>query len=276
MKKFEHTLIASDIDGTILWEAGYIHPRNFERLRYFTENGGHFALSTGRNHKDIFAIMENLGALVNMPCILCNGSYLFDIQSGEIMNPHYLESEPFMALLRRVRDTFGDQVGFRASFKDGFMVADDDAYILRELKGYNLHKLANRRPLPEIAKEKLFKAVFISAPEMLSHVKALAESEFSAYFTFTTSAPHIFEIQPKGISKHSQFPYLKKLYGGAKIWAIGDFNNDMEMLMGADESVCPENAVDDIKKIARHRVCHCKDGALAELVDLIEASFDKA
>ena len=54
MKKFEHILIASDIDGTLLWNSQYINPSNFEKLRYFCENGGHFALSTGRNHKDIF------------------------------------------------------------------------------------------------------------------------------------------------------------------------------------------------------------------------------
>ena len=56
MKKFENILIASDIDGTLLFQ-NEIHPRNFEKLRYFCENGGHFALATGRNHMDIFAIM---------------------------------------------------------------------------------------------------------------------------------------------------------------------------------------------------------------------------
>ncbi|MBR7161415.1 MAG: HAD hydrolase family protein, partial [Clostridia bacterium] len=60
MKKFERILIASDIDGTVLWKSQYIHPRNFERLRYFFENGGRFALSTGRSHKDVFEIAGQL------------------------------------------------------------------------------------------------------------------------------------------------------------------------------------------------------------------------
>ena len=35
MKKFENIVIASDIDGTILWNSSYINPKNFEKLQYF-------------------------------------------------------------------------------------------------------------------------------------------------------------------------------------------------------------------------------------------------
>ena len=69
MKKFQNILIASDVDGTILWDYNYIHPRNFEKLRYFCDNGGHFALSTGRSHKDIFIVAHPLEQYINMPCI---------------------------------------------------------------------------------------------------------------------------------------------------------------------------------------------------------------
>ena len=85
MKKFENIVIASDIDGTILWNSSYINPKNFEKLQYFCENGGHFTLSTGRNHNDIFSIMAKLRDYVNAPCILCNGSYLYDTQTKEIL-----------------------------------------------------------------------------------------------------------------------------------------------------------------------------------------------
>ena len=47
-----------------------------------------------------------------------------------------------------------------------------------------------------------------------------------------------------------------------------------EMLKSADVAVCPENAVDEIKKICRLQVCHCKDGALAEMIDAIESNID--
>ena len=271
MKKFENILIASDIDGTILWEASYINPRNLEKLRYFCDNGGHFALSTGRNHMDIFSVMAELRDYVNMPCILCNGSYLYDAEKKEFLNPQYLNNKRFMELAHRVREEFRGKVGMRASFAEGFLVADDDEIVLNQLKNWNLEKLASIRAFENFAHEKLFKSVCVAEPETISEIRAMAEKEFAEYFTFTTSDAHIFEIQPFGISKNFQFPYLKRLYNGAEIWCIGDYDNDIEMLKGADVSVCPENAVDAVKAIVNYKVCHCKDGALAEMIDLIES-----
>ncbi len=270
MKKFQNVLITSDIDGTLLWEANYVNPKNYEKLRYFLENGGHFALSTGRNHVDVFAVAARFKEYVNMPCILCNGSYLFDLETREILNAQYLNREKLLELLHFIRRDFMGRSGFRASFADGFMVADDDTFILEQLKRIHLDQFAIIRPIEDFTKESFFKAVFIAPPETLKEIETAATEHFGDYFTFTTSAPHIFEVQPLGVSKSFQFPHLKKLYDGAEIWAIGDFNNDLEMLMGADVAVCPENAVDEVKAIAKYQVCHCKDGALAEMIDLIE------
>ncbi len=270
MKKFENILITSDIDGTILWEAKYINPKNFEKLRYFCDNGGHFALATGRNHIDVFAIMDHLREYINMPCVLCNGSYLFDAETKEIIHAQYLNGDMLLKLLHRIRRDFMNKMGFRASFADGFLVAEDDELIIKHLKNYGLDKLAIKCPLDDFAKEKFFKAVFIALPETLAEIAKICEEEFGAYFTFTTSDKHIFEVQPLGVSKSFQFPYLKNLYHGAEVWAIGDYHNDLEMLRGADVAVCPANAVDAVKAVSDYQVCHCKDGALAEMIDLIE------
>lgn len=275
MKKFSNILIASDIDGTILWDAHYINPRNEERLRYFCENGGHFALSTGRNHTDIFPIMRRLGDYVNMPCVLCNGSYLYDTQKKTVLNPQYLESKSLVALLREIRTDYDGRVGFRASFDSGFLVCEGDREILVRLRHYGLDHLAIPRPFEDFGREKLYKAVLISEPTLLSEVRARV-AKYEGAFTFTTSDPYILEIQPKGVTKSFQFPYLKSLYGGAELWCIGDYNNDIEMLRGADVAVCPANAVREIKEIANYEVCHCKDGALADMIDLIEATLTKA
>ncbi len=270
MKTFQNILIASDIDGTILWDAHYVNPRNYEKLRYFCENGGRFALSTGRNHTDIFAIMEKVGDYVNMPCILCNGSYLYDTKTKQILNPQYLESQSLVSLLEEVRRDYDGRVGFRASFDKGFLVCEGDKEILVRLRHYGLEHLAIPRPFEDFGKEKLYKAVLIAEPALLTEVRAKIE-RYSDAFTFTTSDKHILEIQPKGVSKRFQFPYLKSLYHGAELWCIGDYDNDLEMLRGADVAVCPENAVPAVKEIADYEVCHCKDGALANMIDLIEA-----
>ena len=121
MKKFENILLLSDIDGTIAWNSEYIPPENIEKILYFKENGGHFAFSSGRNHKDIYRILPNLRELVSAPCILCNGSYLYDAETEEILNPRYLDEKNAVTLLHEIKSSF-PTVGFRVTVPDGFLV----------------------------------------------------------------------------------------------------------------------------------------------------------
>jgi len=274
MEKFKNIMIASDIDGTVLWKSHYIHPRNFEKLRYFCDNGGHFALSTGRSHRDVFIIAEQLKEYVNMPCILCNGSYLYDREKDEILNPQYLDPLPLIEIFKEVKRRYRD-VGMRAGFVGGFLCPVEDEIAISFLRSHGIDHLATVRPIDAFASEKIFKAVFVSEDsEKLLLLQEELRRKYGHVFSIMLSDKTILEILPIGISKTTQFPYLKKLYPEAELWCIGDFHNDVEMLLGADVAVCPENAVDEVKHICRLQVCHCKDGALAEMIDAIEAYVD--
>ena len=274
MKKFDKILIASDIDGTVLWNSEYIHPRVFEKLRYFCDNGGHFALSTGRSHKDVFVIAKDLKEYVNMPCILCNGSYLYDHIADEILNPQYLEPRPLIEAFRYVKRKF-DDVGMRAGTPQGFLCPAEDDIAIRFLQNSGLGHLVRVLPIEEFENEPLFKAVFTSEDhEKLLLLQDELRNLYGDVFSITTSGKTILEILPLGISKTTQFPYLKTMFPDSALWCIGDFHNDVEMLLGADVAVCPENAVDAIKAICDLEVCHCKDGALADMIDEIEKRID--
>lgn len=274
MKKFEKILIASDIDGTLLWDCSYIHPRNLERLRYFCDNGGRFALSTGRGHRDIFAVAHQVEEYVNMPCILCNGSYLYNHSDGRILNPFYLDPIPLIEAFRSIKKRHPD-VGMRATAARGFLCPAEDDVAIRFLKATGLGHLTETLPVDDFAKEKIFKAIFTSADtEKLLLLQDELKERYGDHFSITLSGKTILEIQPLGVSKKIQLPYLKTLYPHTELWCIGDFHNDAEMLSGADVAVCPANAVDEIKRICQLQVCHCKEGALADMIDEIERRID--
>ena len=275
MNKFKNILIASDIDGTLLWDYSYINPRNFEKLRYFCDNGGHFSLSTGRSHRDVFVVAQQLKEYVNMPCILCNGTYLYDHISDEILNPYYLNTRPLIEAFKFVKERFSD-IGMRATATHGFLCPAEDDVAIKFLKETGLGHLVTILPIDAFIGESLFKAVFTSADtEKLLRLQDELRQKYGEYFSIMLSGKTILEILPIGISKKTQFPYLKTIYPGSELWCIGDFHNDVEMLSGADVAVCPENAVPEIKQICQLQVCHCKDGALADMIDEIEKRLDR-
>ena len=115
MKKFENIILASDIDGTFIFHGAPFPTVNLEKIKYFIENGGHFTFSSGRNHIDIYSVIPSIEEYVNTPCVLCNGTFCYDIVTHEIKNAHYLESEHLIPLFRRVRELAGDKIGFRVS-----------------------------------------------------------------------------------------------------------------------------------------------------------------
>ncbi|MBS6447341.1 MAG: HAD hydrolase family protein [Clostridiales bacterium] len=272
MKKFENILLLSDIDGTIAWNSEYIPPENIEKILYFKENGGHFAFSSGRNHKDIYRILPNLRELVSAPCILCNGSYLYDAETEEILNPRYLDEKNAVTLLHEIKSSF-PTVGFRVTVPDGFLVPAGDAVMMRQLSEWGIADIATVRELSEFDGKEWFKAVFVADVATLSEVAAYIEARYSEVFTLTRSSEFLLELQPLGVSKSFQFPFLRSRYQSATLYAIGDYDNDAEMLRHADVAACPENASEEIKKIAAIHVCHCKDGALADLIEKIDMTL---
>ena len=187
MKKFEHILIASDIDGTLLWKSQYIHPRNFEKLHYFCENGGHFALSTGRNCKDICVISEKLQECINMPCILCNGSYLFDFQTKEILNPHYLNPLPLIKAFQEMKSKY-NKIGFRATVEEGFLCPEEDDIALEFLKASHLEDIAFQCPISEFADKKYSKPFL--CPTILTHY-VLCKKNFAKAIKIISVLPRL-------------------------------------------------------------------------------------
>ncbi len=88
MGKFDGVLLASDFDNTILntefprRTGGPIPPisqRNVEALRYFMDNGGRFAVATGRALPAFRMFADKVP--MNAPAVVCNGAALYDFET---------------------------------------------------------------------------------------------------------------------------------------------------------------------------------------------------
>ncbi|NLA86727.1 MAG: HAD hydrolase family protein, partial [Clostridiales bacterium] len=57
------------------------------------------------------------------------------------------------------------------------------------------------------------------------------------------------------------------------IMAIGDYYNDLELIETAAVGAVPAGAPDDLKQCADLVVCSCENGAVADFIEYIEATY---
>ncbi|MEI8201183.1 MAG: HAD hydrolase family protein [Eubacteriales bacterium] len=75
------------------------------------------------------------------------------------------------------------------------------------------------------------------------------------------------EFLPPMVSKGSMLPELREYMGtGYKIYAVGDYNNDMEMLLAADVGIATQNALQGIKDIADMITVSNNESAIADII----------
>lgn len=269
MAEFDNIIIVTDLDGTFFDDNSKPCANNIEAVKYFTANGGHFSFSTGRNEGILKKIIPDTIGLNNIPAILSNGAYLYDFATDtrlhEVVLPR-CRTEEFIDLMEK---KFPD-IGIRWNVEDGFVTYDLEKLSRHDLPVY-------RNAIPEYSKDKvlsmkLYKAVFSADQQQIEQIKQYALSVNDAGFSMVVSAPTLFEVMNCDATKGKALAKLKSHLGfsNAKVYAVGDYENDYDMLLSADVAVCPSNALDIIKDICDIQVCSNNQGALADLIERLK------
>lgn len=272
MKKFEDILILSDLDGTFLSKASGEVPRNIEKIKYFTERGGHFSFATGRVYPHVVSAVPNAPSYVNAPVVSANGMALYDIVAGKCVEEYFTDSALILDVVELIYEKDPD-VLFRGMGRDGVVSFQPENYFMkREMERGDCHVSFVERE--RWGDENFYKLTLRAEHGKLLEAWRLIEEAFPEKFNLCFSWPTIFEIQPKGMSKAVMALKLKDMLsrGGVKkkLYAVGDYGNDIEMLRVADVAVCPSNAIDEVKSVCDLCLCDNNNGVIADLIEYID------
>ena len=273
MGKFDRVLIFSDIDGTYLDEHRRPVPRNNEAIRRFQAEGGTFTIATGRMATNTPHAVPDIRELANFPVLICNGTCVYDYREGKALYSFFMEPGTVSPILDFVSERY-PEVAIRANVPDGFVYPVEHPLHLRDGRRHPWdYRLL---PREEWDLSQIYKLVLRSEDyAMLDAVQNEILPIFGNAVEIIRSEIGILEVQKKGTSKGSTIDLIRtalKERGTPKtIFCIGDYGNDLAMLRVADYAACPENAIDSVKAVATIHLCHCNDGAVADLIDYIEA-----
>lgn len=268
---FSDILLTVDYDRTLTAPDSTIPERNLTAIRYFMENGGVFTVNTGRSVPMAMAMSKIVP--VNAPFLLYNGSAAW--ANGKLDLCHPIEMDMWDTI-RAVREAFPDMTvevqGVDAHYRltdpdDAWDAFCDHNHCARGYapEGTNLGEFLKFSLYGEIRDVTVAHLFEGSEEEMarMGEVEARLNEMFGDKISVFRAAPRIIDCHAKGVSKIRSARELQQRLGRKYLVCVGDAENDISMLEGADFAFCP---ADGIVADRFENVCPCAIGAVADVI----------
>jgi len=262
MGKFSGMLLCSDIDGTLINDEHKVSLKNQLAIEYFKSEGGIFTLATGRVPSGMKMFLDK--ATPNAPVISHNGSAIYDFKKNEFVWQ--------LGLDEKVSEVV-DYVTENIPFAGVEVVVGDTVYFCKMNATVEEHRLLEHFPSNDWKHKDLptpwIKILFIQTPEELPFVKDfLLKSHFVGKYKFVQSSPKYFEVINLQSSKGRAMQELAKRLGipMSMTIAIGDNENDLEMVQDAALGVAVGNAMPRVKEAANHITVENNFDAIARVI----------
>ena len=256
------SLIAIDLDGTMLQRDGWMSPAVRQGVREVAEAGVEVVIATGRAIGSTMPIVSYLG-LENGFVVCSNGAVTLELDPGEPVGYRILEVVTFDPgpALEMLRGSWPDAVvaveeigvGFKVSgpFPDGELVGKVRVVPWAELSAWPATRVTFRSPTG-------------TAEDFLALVERIGLHGVNYAVGFTAWL----DINPEGVSKASALELIRRRLGVEPLHtvAVGDQRNDIEMLQWAARGVAMGNAPDEVKVAADEVTLHVDEDGLVPIL----------
>ena len=270
MALFSDILLTVDYDRTLTDTNGQVPQRNLEAIRYFMDNGGAFTVNTGRSLPQSADILRNVP--MNAPFLCYNGGLAID---GEKIIFQYPIDLPLEETLQGVCKAFPDlnvdlhgvsaHVGFQpVGCWDTYYAARKCNYFLSG-EGKDYGPFLKFNVYGEL-RDDTFYQVFSGTPEEISQIdeaeKWIKQTYGDKIVVFRAGA-RVLNIHAAGVSKIRAARDLQERLGRKILVCVGDAENDLPMLEGADYAFSPSDSA-----MAKRfpNACPCDEGTIADVI----------
>ncbi|MFD1317535.1 Cof-type HAD-IIB family hydrolase [Loigolactobacillus zhaoyuanensis] len=265
------SLIASDMDGTLLNEKMTVPPENATAIKKAAQKGVKFIVATGRSYGEAKPLIEKVG--IKAPIIAMNGAQVFDEQ-GQVISTvslrktvvrkifHLLKTKGLYfevmtdkgtisdSKMRRIQSVAALLVDLQTT--DSFKIAVSLASARLELM--NITYVDSYEQLLTDPDMTILKIIAFSAEKqkvldpIAEELTALGELAITASSASNIEINHI--NAQKGVALETYANSLN--IPMTQVMAIGDNLNDASMLQAASVSFAMGNATEEIKQVARY------------------------
>ena len=265
-----YKLIAIDLDGTLVTDEKELTLRTIEVIKKASEKGVRIMLSSGRSFYRLEKFIDALGLRKENQCTICfNGAIIIENITKEVLYSKNLDMEEVKELIHLGKKL---ELPIMIYAKDAHYVEKIPEVLQKNtnnLQGMNL-KIVKFNEINFNEKQNyIYKICFIDNPEKIIEKRKEISKEMIEKYEITSSVPEYLEIVKKGIKKSEAIKFVMEKYGikREEVMAIGDGENDVEMLSFAGVGVAMENAKEDVKKFADVVTTSNNDDGVANAIE---------
>jgi hydroxymethylpyrimidine pyrophosphatase-like HAD family hydrolase len=260
------SLVALDVDGTLMSYDGVISPGVREAVHAVRDAGAHVVLATGRSAISVVPVAHDLGLGTGW-VVASNGAVTLRMDPAleggyEVTEAIRFDPEP---VLRVLRLEMPDALYAVEDVGTGFRVSAP--FPVEELNG------ATRVvPFEDLCSEPVTRVIMRDPHGTPQEFHALVERVGLHEVSYAVGWSAWLDLSPGGVSKGTALEALRRSLGVEPFStvAIGDGNNDLEMLRWAARGVAMGHAGDAVRAAADEVTGTIEDdGALAVLRSLL-------
>jgi Cof subfamily protein (haloacid dehalogenase superfamily) len=263
-----YKIIAVDMDGTLLKDDKTISNNVKEKIKKAGELGVKVVLTTGRPIQGIQKYLKELNLTKEGDYVIAvNGALVSRADNFQVIKSSaVLTGKDVKYIYSKVKhlNTYFHSYGSKEDFVNKRSKFSDEEEIRVGLKVREIDFAAAIKD-----EDILLKAILEEEPYILDEITPQIPKELFEEYTILRTAPHMLEIINKNLHKAVGLEQLAKHLGIKKeeIIAIGDAENDIEMIKYAGLGVAMGNAKDEIKKLAGFIAKSNEEDGVAEVID---------
>ncbi len=253
-----YKLIAIDLDGTLLNDNKIIPEDNLKLMKEIIDNGYEVVIATGRRYWSAKQLVKD----INRPMVILanNGNIVRDTKDDQIIIKKYLDLKDFKTLIQEGKERGLYPIIHVDQFEKGIdliIEMDKDHKKYHNYVAQSEERYKKVENFLEIEEDKILAVVYAGGKEELKgfhyHINEKYPNRFNSHVMENVIvAEALLEIMnPLGCKWLSLSEYAKeKGIAEREIIAIGDDNNDAQMIKNAGCGIAMKNASEGVKKVA--------------------------
>lgn len=266
-------LIALDVDGTLLDSRGQIRPRVEQAIRAAMTSGREVVLATGRRIQSVAPIAQRLGVT---RLILVDGAVIYDLERAEALYEQTLRPSDLRRAVDLLRETPLPPILFESPAVRGRILAAPSEHDNPPTTSYlGWRPEVVRLPWADLPRiKRVVEVIAMGSPELVERAGALAAAAgpFGVVVWPASLAGYhhpTVTISPSGATKGSALAWLAVHLGIApeETMSVGDFENDLSMILAAGIGVAMGNAVEAVRNAAHAIVADHDNDGVAEALE---------